>query len=191
MVNGLGTGLPMAATGKELWLPSFLLVFVSASFPSCFTHLPEAVLLSQFATQVSGSSPGWKLEFWVPIVLVIFLCGSVSPAVIMEVGSTVSLSPSSSGHLRSVVVGWELRVPPSLQPWVPSVPCPVHTAPSLLMHVWPCSLGQSRGEVRIEAEIPPTPSHVPQLRAHPPRWSTDRLQSGFGLTGTISDLNVM
>lgn len=29
------------------------------------------------------------------------------------------------------------------------------------MHICPCSLGQSRGEVRVKAEIQPTPSHVP------------------------------
>lgn len=33
------------------------------------------------------------------------------------------------------------------------------------MHVWPCGLGQLRGEVKVGAEIQPTPTHVPELRA--------------------------
>lgn len=180
-----------------LWLPqgavtSFSPLGLCLCFPACVTHQPEAVLLSQFAPQISGSSPGWELEFWAPIVRVIFPSLWLSfPSCNYGSGHAVSLSPSSSGHLGSMVVGGELKGPPSLQPWVPFVPHPVHTVPSPLMHIWPCSLGQSRGEMRVGAEILPTPSHVPQLRAHPPRRSTDRLQSGFGLTGTISDLNAM
>ena len=45
----------------------------------------------------------------------------------------ISLNPSNSSHLRSMVMGWELRGLPSLQPCAPSAPCLAHMAPSPLM----------------------------------------------------------